>query len=361
MGELSPSSKYRVVFVGFGFLVYAAGSAMTYALGAFISYWICAFIYSGMMTALIPFQLFIQESPLRTRNIIKNAKSLLVAMKNLKDGVSHKSEFGPFVKRLVLVNAVFVSHVFMGYTVLLQYVGPILNVAGASEWNIPHGVLIALTVGGGDFLGAMLSMFISPRLNHVVSAFIGAVGVCIGHIGIAVYFILVGELSRQPAETIITQNTSNHSSLGLICFFEPTIDGDLGQQYSPIALIGIAIVMVMYGTFWMMQPYVILVELFPNGANRDLGVGITLMARSILQVVLSFLFPILDSAIGTAPSFFLFAANAILAAILIPCIVPETKGRPMGERGDKFTPKQNLIEFFDSLSSLCCFWKQKNL
>ena len=343
---------YRAVFLGFTYIIYALGTTMSYLLGTFLTYWICAFIYSAIMAAIVPLLFFIQESPLRTRSIVKNAQKLLNIFRKWKtDGPQRTFPILSLMKRLSVTSVIVVFHVFMGYMVLVQYVGPILNVAGASEWNIPHGVLVALTVGGGDLVGAVLTMIFSSRLNHVVSAFIGAVGVCIGHIGIAVYFILAGELSRQPTETNVTQNTSNHSSLGLSCFFEPAIDGDLGQQYSPIALISIAIIMVMYGAFWMVQPYVITVEIFPDDI-RDIGVGITISFMGILQVILSFVFPFVEASLGPALSFFTFAFIAGMAAIVIPCIVPETKGRPMGERGDKFTPKQNLMEFIDSIKGI---------
>ena len=335
-------------------MTYALGVILAYLLGTFLSYWICAFIYSGLLVVLIPFLLFIQESPLRTRHVVNNAKKLLTSLKNKKIGLSSGLAFRSLLLRLSFTNLIYFCHVFMGNNVLLQYVGPILNVAGASEWNIPHGVLVALTVGGGEFIGAILSIITSPRLKHVVSAFIGAVGVCIGHIGIAVYFVLIGGFSPRAVDVKIPQNTSNQSSPGLsmICFFEPTVNGDLGQQYSPLALIGLAVVMIMYGAFWMLQPSVIAVEMFPDGA-RDLGVGITVAVRCTFQVILSFLPPFLERLVGAAIMFFLFAIIAGATAILVPCIVPETKGRPMGERGDKFTPKQNLKEFFKALKLLC--------
>ena len=337
-------------------MLYALGTVIAYLLGAFLSYWICAFIYSGLLVVKIPFLLFIQESPLRTRNVVNNAKKLLTALKSKKIGLSSGLAFRSLLLRLSFTNLIFVCHVLMGTNVFSQFVGPILNVAGASEWNIPHGVLVALTVGGGEFIGAILSIIISVRLKHMVSAFIGAVGVCIGHIGIAVYFVLIGGFSPRAVDVKIPQNTSNQSSPGLICFFEPTVNGDLGQQYSPLALISFTVVMLMCGAFWMLQPYAIAVEMFPD-ETRDLGVGITVAVRCTFQVVLSFLIPFLERVLGAAIMFFLFATISGTTAIFLPCIVPETKGRPMGERGDKFTPKQNLKEFLEALK-LLCFCKQ---
>jgi hypothetical protein len=338
--------------------MYGLGTMTGYLFGCFFSYWICAFIYGGMMVAIIPFQFLASESPLRTHNVINNVKKMPNALKNRKDAISRGFALCPFVKRLALANLVFFCRVFMGYFALIQYVGPILNVAGASEWNIPHGVLIALTVGLGDLIGAILSILTAPRIDHVVSAFIGSVGICLGHVGIAVYFILVGELGETPVEEIAGGNMTNLSS-GLICFFKPTISSELGQKYSPLALISIVIVMVMYGAFWKTQPFVITVELFAN-ETRDLGMGITITVKCFLQIFLSFLFPYVQNYLGTGNSFFILAANAALAAILIPCLVPETKGRMLGERGDKFTPKQNLLEFLNSLKSLFCFcWRKR--
>jgi hypothetical protein len=344
--------------MGFSYVMYALGTTLTYLLGTFFPYWICAFIYGGIMAALIPFLVTVQKSPLRTRNVCKNIEKLKMNLKSEKKSRNccHRYSIYSFLSRFLMVQAILFCHAFMGYSVLVQYVGPIFNAAGASEWNIPHGVLVALSIGGGDMIGSILSIPIATKLTRIMSAFIGAVGVCIGHIGIAVYFILVGELGHQPLEAYITQNTSNHSSLGLVCFFEPTIDGDLGQQYSPIALISIAIVMVMYGAFWIMQPYLITVELFSN-ETRDIGMVVFVVSQNIYHMSASFTFPFLEKSIGPALSFFILAFFAGLTAIFLPCIVPETKGRPMGERGDRLTPKQNLMEFYGSFRTLhkICF------
>ena len=319
---------------------------MTYLFGAFFPYWVCAFIYGGITAALISLVICVTEP--RNRNIVKNAKKMLTNLKIQKDVLVREFTVGPFFRRILMVEAVFFSHSFMGYVALLQYVGPILNVAGARNWHIPHGVLVALAVGGGDIMGSLLSILTSLRLKHVFSAFIGAIGVCIGHLGIATYFFIVDGFG--PHEVFHEQGYVNES-ISSICFFEPAIRADIGLKYSPLALICIAIVIVMYGAFWMNQPYVISVELF-NNETRELGVGIAMASESIFYLLLSFLFPWLEATIGIALLFFLLALIAALTAIMIPTLVPETKGKVMGERGDTFTPKQNWIELFQPIKEI---------
>ena len=323
---------------------------MSYLFGAFFPYWVCAFIYGGITAALIPLIVGISESPSRNCNIVKNAKKMLTNLKIQKDIILVRGfTLGPLFRRIIMIEAVFFSHSFMGYVALIQYVGPILNVAGGRNWPIPHGVLVALAVGGGDIMGSMLSILASLRLKHVFSACIGAIGVCIGHLGIATYFVIVDGLG--PHEVFHEQGYINESIFSGICFFKPAIKDDIGQKYSPLALICIAIVMVMYGAFWMMQAYVISVELF-NDETRELGAGIAMASESTYYIVLSFLFPWLETTIGIALLFFIHALIAVLTAIMIPTLIPETKGKVMGERGDTFTPKQNWIELFQPIKEI---------
>ena len=329
-----------------GYVAYAIGTTMTYLFGAFFPYWVCAFIYGGITAALIPLVVGVTEP--RNRNIVKNAKKMLTNLKIQKDILVREFTLGPFFRRILMVQAVFFSHSFMGYVALIQYVGPILNVAGARNWHIPHGVLVALAVGGGDIMGSLLSILASLRLKHVFSAFIGAIGVCIGQLGIATYFVIVDGLG--PHEVFHKQGYLNES-ISTICFFEPAIRADIGLKYSPLALICIAIVMVMYGAFWMNQPYVISVELF-NNETRGLGAGIAMASESFYYLLLSVLFPWLEATIGITLLFFILAFIAVLTAIVIPTLVPETKGKVMGERGDTFTPKQNWIELFQPIKEI---------
>ena len=358
VGEVSPS-KYRAGFMGLTYAFYAIGVIMAYILGSFLSYWICAFIYGGITLALIPFLASIQESPFRSCNPIKNAKQLVTAFKtNIADFdiISCRFPIGSLLKRIVTAIVIFIFHSFMGYLAIIQYIGPILNVAGASDWSIPHGVLIALTVGGGEFIGSILATIISQKLNRIMCVFIGAIGTCMGHMGVITFFVLVDGFGPQQEEDLSglgeRENAYNNSSVSAMCFFKPAVNADLGQRYSPIALIGITVVMLMFGSFWAMQPYLITIELFPD-ETRQFGVGIAVFTQQVSYIILSFLIPFLESVLGTALLFSIFALNALLAAILIPTFVPETKGRPMGERGDKFTPMQNWIEFFEPIKTLC--------
>ena len=357
VGEVSPS-KYRSVFMGLIYATHAIGVNMAYVLGSFLSYWISAFIYGGITLTLIPFLASVQESPSRSSNLIKNAKQLVAAFKTKiadSDIFSCRFPVGSFLKRIALAIIIFIFHSFMGYLAIIQYIGPILNVAGASNWSIPHGVLLALTVGGGEFIGSILATVFSQKLNRIMCGFIGAIGTCIGHMGIVTYFVLVDGFGPQREDLSgfgESEIISNNRSVSTMCFFEPAINADLGQRYSPIALIGITVVMVMFGSFWAMQPYLITIELFPD-ETRQFGVGIAVFTQHVSYIILSFLIPFLESLLGTALLFSMLALNALLAAILIPTFIPETKGRPMGERGDKFTPVQNWIEFFEPIKTLC--------
>ena len=353
IGEIAPQ-QYRFAFVTLAYIAYALGTIEAYTLGTFLPYWICAFIHGGEMIILTLFLLPLVKFHLSIQNCIAKAKNALSSFKILRKKSPMK--MGSFCKRLLVVELVFIFHVFMGYMVLVQYVGPVLQVAGADRWTVPHGILVALTIGVSDLIGSVLATFVSMRIGHVTSCAIGAAGVCLGHIGNAVYFSLVDSFSASPRDFKDVFNSSINLTVTVRlsiekCFFEPKINSQLGQDYSPIALISMSIVMLSYGIFWMIQPYVITIELFPDNW-RGLALGICTGSYQLNSIILSLVFPFLEHWIGAAMSFVIFASLATLCAILLPIIVPETKGRPMGERGDKFTPKQNCMEFLQPIKTL---------
>ena len=140
---------------------------------------------------------------------------------------------GPFCKRLLVAELVFIFHTCMGYMVLVQYVGPVLQVAGADQWTVPHGILVTLTIGVTDLIGSVLATFVSMRIGHIMSCAIGAAGMCLGHIGNAVYFSLVNSFSSRDSEDIL--DSSMNLTITEKCFFEPKITSQLGEEYSPIA------------------------------------------------------------------------------------------------------------------------------
>jgi MFS family permease len=358
VGEVS-SNKCRSPMMAIGFCLYAFGAMMAYLLGAFFPYWISAFICAGIAAIILPFIAVLPESPLRTCNVTTNAK---VMMKNLKELLSTKClfrgmTFGPFLRRVLMVEVIFISQVFLGYILLAQYIGPILNVAGANHWNIPHGVLQTITVGSSDLIGSFVAVFVASKLGHITSCFIGVIVVCLGHVGNGVYFLLTGGISPHESQLSTMAELAN-TSVSEICIFKPHINPDIGEMYSPLTLLSTSLVVLAYGIFWVPQQYIIAVELFTD-ETRGLGLGICTSSMYIYYIISSFLFPILERLIGTSLCFFILAAISGLMALLIPTLVPETKGRPMGERGDKFTPKQNWLELYTSIKNvimilICC-------
>ena len=306
------------------------------------------------MTALIPFVVTLPESRIRTRNILQNMKKLHQNFKNQRKFFPCGFALSPFLIRLFMMEVVLLCHCFMGYNLLLQYVGPLLEVAGASKWSVPHGVIVAITLGLSQMIGLIQATIVSRKLGHIISCLIGAMGVCLGHTGIAVYFILIDGLGPHSTGEVVSGNTS----VSELCFFKPAINSDLGEKYSPLAFISMFVVVLFYGTFWTMQPYVIAAELFTDD-TRGLGLGICSSSAYFYNILLSFLFPYLESSVGTALTFVPFISISALAAILVPTLIPETDGRPMGERGDMFTPKQNCIELFQAIKTLLCLCKPK--
>ena len=360
IGELSPI-EYRAFFMAFGPVFFAFGISETYLLSSFLPYWLSAFIYGGTTAVLIPFLVTLPESPLRTRNIAKNLKSYIQSLKS-QTGILTKGfsrGIRPFLNRFIMADLIIVMNVYMGYYVITQYAEPILDIAGASKWSVPHGVLVAGTIGFSEILGSSFSSILSKYLGRIKCCVIGAISMCLGHTGIAVYFILIDGLGPHSTGEVVSGNTS----VSELCFFKPAINSDLGEQYSPLALISLTFLILLFGMFWLLQPFLIAVELFTDD-TRSLGFGINMCLYFIYIITLSFLFPVIENEIGPALSFLFLAFICALAAILIPTLVPETKGRPAGERGDKFTVRQNWVELlkpFGKASRTTLFFFKRQL
>lgn len=96
---------------------------------------------------------------------------------------------------------------------------------------------------------------------------------------------------------------------------------------------------VMYVIFFMAGfgpiPNVICSEIFPTRV-RGICIAICQAAMWITNIVVTELFPVLDSAIGVANTFAIFAAFCFITWVYVYFKVPETKGMPL----------EIIVEFF---------------
>ncbi len=88
--------------------------------------------------------------------------------------------------------------------------------------------------------------------------------------------------------------------------------------------------------------WVLISEIFPNRI-RGLAVSTSVSALWIASFLLTFTFPILNSAIGSAGTFWIYAAICFLGYLLIWLRVPETKGRTLEQLERILAPTQSSL------------------
>jgi len=76
--------------------------------------------------------------------------------------------------------------------------------------------------------------------------------------------------------------------------------------------------------------WVLISELFPNRV-RGLGVSVAVSALWIASFVLTFTFPILQRALGSAGTFWTYAGICFAGFVLVRVTVPETSGKTLEE------------------------------
>jgi FtsH-binding integral membrane protein len=76
--------------------------------------------------------------------------------------------------------------------------------------------------------------------------------------------------------------------------------------------------------------WVLISEIFPNRL-RSLGVSAAVSALWISSFALTYSFPFINRALGSAGSFFIYGAICLAGAVFVFFFVPETKGRTLEE------------------------------
>jgi hypothetical protein len=70
--------------------------------------------------------------------------------------------------------------------------------------------------------------------------------------------------------------------------------------------------------------------IFPNRL-RSIGVSAAVSALWISSFALTYSFPVINRALGSAGSFFIYGAICLAGAVFVFFFVPETKGRTLEE------------------------------
>jgi major inositol transporter-like SP family MFS transporter len=150
-------------------------------------------------------------------------------------------------------------------------------------------------------------------------------------LGITVGLLLMNRIDRRKMLLAgFTLTTLFHVLVGLSALLLP--DGQAKAYF--ILVFVVLFVFSMQGTIgplvWLM-----LAEIFPLKI-RSFAIGLCVFMLWIANAVVALGFPSVVTALGIAPTFFIFAGLGVLALIFIYTQVPETRGRSLEQLEDQF-------------------------
>ena len=340
--------------------VIGLGSFICFVTGALLGFWQTAYVLTGINVLYLLLLLAVKESPTRSRNVIKNIKRIYgryrYAVKSMEDVSVVGKKRSPYCTKtffwqVPLTMTLYVYLQFTGINAITFYAGPVFVAGGAEGWGLDPGITTALCVGLVQITGGLLAAFVFGRISRQILLVTGALGMMVGNSALGTFFVLVDGIGTQESAPMNTSNTS-----GLVCFFRPTPNEELGLLYSPLAITGTIVVILSFASCFASVVHITAAEVYAD-STRAVGMAIAVATNWTSVVIVTFLFPYCSNYLGTATSFYILAAVAATAAIFVPLFVPETKGKPLGWSATvQFSVRRNLTEFVTSLKGSFCLF-----
>ena len=251
--------------------------------------------------------LFIPESPRwlvkngkpeRARNVltrIGGAQYADVEVANVQETlvgeiekVNFRDLLEPRMFKILMIGVVFaVLQQWCGINVIFYYATDILRAAGASVddalWNI-------VRIGAVNVLFTVVAIFFVDRIGRRIL-------MLIGFAGLTVILTLIGGSFH-----------FNYSGMVVLWLALATI-GCFAMSLGPVV-------------------WVILSEIFPNRI-RGAAMSVSIFALWTACFILTFTFPILNEKLGTAGTFWIYAAICLFGLVFTIFTLPETKGKSL--------------------------------
>jgi sugar porter (SP) family MFS transporter len=196
----------------------------------------------------------------------------------------------PGVRAVLIVGIVLaVLQQWSGINILFNYAEEVYRAAGLGANQILFDIVIT---GAINLLFTLIAMAVVDRLGRRPLMLIGCCGIGISHLlaGFAYHV-------RQQGVVVLAL------TLCAIACYAATL--------APLT-------------------WVLIAEIFPNRL-RSLGVSVAVSALWISSFALTYSFPFINRAVGSAGSFFLYGAICLAGAVFVFFFVPETKGRTLEE------------------------------
>jgi sugar porter (SP) family MFS transporter len=205
-----------------------------------------------------------------------------VARTNLRDLLDPR-----LIKIILLGIFLAVTQQWSGLNSVFAYSHQIFQDAGIGV----SGTMQSLVIEGFTMLiFCVVAMFVVDKMGRKKLMLIGALGIGIVH-------LLIG-----------------------LCFHYHI------QGVFVVALVMVAIAL--YATTLAPIVWVLLAEIFPNKI-RGVAMGISVVALWAAYLILTYTFPIMQKGMGTAKTFWIYAAYLFAAFLLMLFTLPETKGKTL--------------------------------
>jgi MFS transporter, SP family, xylose:H+ symportor len=198
--------------------------------------------------------------------------------------------FQPGVRRILLIGvALAVLQQWSGINILFNYAEEIYRTAGPGTSRIFLDIVIT---GAINLLFTLVAMAFVDRLGRRPLMLIGCCGIAVSH-------FLAGLAYRA---------------------------GWHGTPVLALTLCAIAC----YAMTLAPLTWVLIAEIFPNRL-RSAGMSVAVSALWISSFALTYSFPFIDRALGSAGAFFTYSTICTAGAVFVWYFVPETKGRTLEE------------------------------
>jgi sugar porter (SP) family MFS transporter len=193
--------------------------------------------------------------------------------------------------RMVLIVAIVLAVLqqWSGINILFNYAEEVYRTAGLGANQILFDIVIT---GAINLLFTLIAMAVVDRLGRRPLMLIGCCGIGISH-------LLAGFAYR------------------------------IGQHGAAVLVLTLCAI-ACYAMTLAPLTWVLISEIFPNRL-RSLGVSIAVSALWIASFALTYSFPFMNRALGSAGSFFIYGAICLAGAVFVFFFVPETMGRTLEE------------------------------
>ena len=312
---------------------------ISYLLGALLDYWIVAWIFTVFSGLHIILLFTLKESPLRSRNVLKNVQSVFHSKSTLNETEKKQNCCKlQYLWRLILVAVIMTFQQITGVNAIGFYAGSILSSANVGTKSVSADTIASLCIGVVQFIATFCSIFVVDRFGRRILLFFGSLGLMLSMLAFTVFYGIVLE-----GLVYHTEIPTNSSSCDLI----PAIKNEeLGSRLSSLPIASIMVFFIFFSISWGPIPWVILGEIFPKEI-RALGGGIGSASTWMSTIVITLIFPIVTIEIGETVPFLVFSVICFLLALFVIFFIPETKGLTLEESSSlKFNISTNVKEFF---------------